>query len=71
MTRPDVPEAVREYGRINGRRRWTETGDDPHEIGRLGGKPRKPAKCPKCGAPCLSTRLAGAHCRVKRAAKPS
>lgn len=32
-----------------GRRRWTATGDDPREVGKLGGRPRTAPRCP-CGA---------------------
>lgn len=30
------------------RLRWEKTGDDPHEVGKLGGRPRKAERCP-CG----------------------
>ena len=32
------------------------------------GRPRKPRPCPKCGAKCLSTNAALAHCANREAA---
>ena len=44
-----------------GRRRWTSTGDDPREIGKLGGRPRsKGPRCP-CGAMTLKRARARGH----------
>ena len=54
---------------ILGRRRWSETGDDPREVGRLGGlaargksgRPRSTApRCP-CGAMTMKRAVARAH----------
>ena len=63
MRKPDNPAA------ILGRRRWSETGDDPREVGRLGGlaargksgRPRSSEpRCP-CGAMTLKRAVARAH----------
>lgn len=59
----DISTAAAELGR-----RRAE-GQDMREVGKLGGKPRKPRACPRCGAECPSTRLAGEHCRKKRGAR--
>jgi len=69
VTSGDLPDQVRAYMAAQGRKS-SETRD-MRAVGRLGGKPRKPRPCPKCGAPCLTTREAGAQCRVKRALKPA
>lgn len=44
-----------------GRRRWTSTGDDPREVGKLGGRPRSKAKRCLCGAMTLKRAKARGH----------
>ena len=64
MTSGDLPDQVRAHMAALGRK--SAATRDMRAVGRLGGKPRKPRACPKCGAPCPTTRAAGAHCRRKR-----
>lgn len=59
MKRTDVSRIAAELGR----RRWTQTGDDPADIGRLGGI----AARGKSGRPRLATRCACGAMTLKRA----
>lgn len=44
-----------------GRKRWTATGDDPHKVGKLGGRPRSNKKRCPCGEMTLKRALARRH----------
>lgn len=56
-TTAEISRVMRELGR----RRWKNTGDDPRQVGALGGRPRSAApRCP-CGAMTLKRAQARGH----------
>ncbi len=57
MTVKEPNSAAAELGRL----RWERTGDDPREVGKLGGRPRSDAKRCPCGLMTLKRAKARAH----------